>query len=260
MGSIAGGVRAARAGGLTRAAAVAVVVALMPAAWAGPSPAAAAAPGGAHPALAGVISTIAGGVGGPGPAIKVAFGGPAGVSFRGGSMYVAERTAVRRVSLAAGYLTTPAGTGRFGPLGDGGPAAGASIQPSDAVVDHAGNLVIADFGNSRIRVTARTTGMFYGQPMTAGDIYTVAGGGSGGGASGIPATSATLREPEGVAVDGAGNLVIADTLHNKVRVVAARTGTFYGHAMTAGDIYAVAGTGRCGVLRRWRPGQPGTVV
>ena len=37
--------------------------------------------------------------------------------------------------------------------------------------------------------------------------------------------------------DGAGNLVIADTGNNRVRVVAARTGTFYGQAMTAGDIY-----------------------
>jgi hypothetical protein len=47
----------------------------------------------------------------------------------------------------------------------------------------------------------------------------------------------------GVAVDGSGNLVIADTDNDRVRVVAASTGIFYGRAMTAGDIYTVAGSG-----------------
>ena len=42
-------------------------------------------------------------------------------------------------------------------------------------VDAAGNLLIADTGNSRIRVIAAATGTFYGQAMTAGDIYTIAG-------------------------------------------------------------------------------------
>ena len=50
-------------------------------------------------------------------------------------------------------------------------------------------------------------------------------------------------------MDGAGNLVIADTGNDRVRVVAASTGTFYGRAMTAGDIYTVAGTGHQRVLR-----------
>ena len=55
-------------------------------------------------------------------------------------------------------------------------------------------------------------------------------------------------------MDGAGNLLIADTDNNRVRVVAASTGTFYGQAMTAGDIYTVAGNGSSAVLRRRRPG------
>jgi len=42
-------------------------------------------------------------------------------------------------------------------------------------------------------------------------------------------------------VDGAGNVLITD--NNRIRVVAASTGTFYGRAMTAGDIYTIAGTG-----------------
>ena len=54
------------------------------------------------------------------------------------------------------------------------------VNPAGATVDPQGNLVIADTGDNRVRVVAATTGTFYGQPMTAGDIYTVAGGGTGG--------------------------------------------------------------------------------
>ena len=46
-----------------------------------------------------------------------------------------------------------------------------------------------------------------------------------------------------MAADATGNLLIADTGNNRVRVVAHKTGTFYGTSMTAGDIYTVAGTG-----------------
>jgi hypothetical protein len=114
-------------------------------------------------------------------------------------------------------------------------------------VDGAGNLVIADTGNGRVRVVAARTGSFYGQAMTAGDIYTVAGNGHKGfSGDGGPATRAAFYTPSWVAVDGAGNLVIADTGNQRVRVVAAATGTFYGQPMTAGDIYTVAGDGTPG--------------
>jgi hypothetical protein len=83
--------------------------------------------------------------------------------------------------------------------------------------------------------------------MTAGNIYTVAGDGTGGfSGDGGPATSAELNFPEAVAVDAAGNVIIADANNFRVRVVAAGTGTFYGQAMTAGNIYTVAGTGTAG--------------
>ena len=75
-----------------------------------------------------------------------------------------------------------------------------------------GNLLIADTDNNRIRVVAASTGTFYGQAMTAGDIYTVAGDGTSGfSGDGGPATAAELNRPAGVAVDAAGNLLIADT-------------------------------------------------
>jgi hypothetical protein len=113
-------------------------------------------------------------------------------------------------------------------------------------------------------VVAVITGTFYGQEMTAGDIYTVAGNGTAGFAGdGGPATSAEFHNDNAVAVDGAGNLVVADTHfdfdpaqmgNNRVRVVAAATGTFYGQAMTAGDIYTVAGTGPLGYSGDGGPG------
>ena len=113
-------------------------------------------------------------------------------------------------------------------------------------VDGAGNVLIADTFNNRIRVVAASTGTYYGRPMTAGDIYTIAGGGASGLGDGGPATAAQLNTPAGVAVDGAGNLLIADTYDNRIRVVAASTGTYYGQPMTAGDIYTIAGTGTGG--------------
>jgi hypothetical protein len=69
-------------------------------------------------------------------------------------------------------------------------------------------------------MVAASTGTFYGQAMTAGDIYTVAGDGDlGYSGDGGPATSAELDTPYGVAVDGSGNLVIADTQNGLVRLV-----------------------------------------
>jgi hypothetical protein len=111
-------------------------------------------------------------------------------------------------------------------------------------VDGSGNLVIDDQGNDRVRVVAAGTGMFYGQMMTADDIYTVAGNGKGPKAlccSGDQATSALLLEPAAVASDQAGNTLVAES--KQVQAVAAATGTFYGRAMTAGHLYTVAGGG-----------------
>jgi DNA-binding beta-propeller fold protein YncE len=107
--------------------------------------------------------------------------------------------------------------------------------------------MISDTFNKRVRVVAASTGTFYGQAMTAGHIYTVAGTGKAGYSGDCgPARRAELHFPEGVAVDAAGNLVIADLDNNRIQVVAASSGTFYGQAMTAGDMYTVAGTGIAG--------------
>jgi hypothetical protein len=96
-------------------------------------------------------------------------------------------------------------------------------------------------------VVAASNGTFYGQAMTAGHIYTVAGNGTEGpSGDGGPAIGAELAFANGTAVDGSGNLVIADAASFRVRVVAAHAGTFYGQAMAAGHIYTIAGNGKGG--------------
>jgi hypothetical protein len=205
----------------------------------------------------GIISTVAGGVGGPGLATKIALTGNIGpegstglsdVAIAAGHLYIADAS-VRQVSVQSDMLTTLAGTGAAGPFGAGGAAARASIDAAGVAVDHAGNVVIADPFQRRVEVVPGKTGTFYGRAMIAGHIYPVAGnGGTGLGGTGVPATKTALTRPEGVAVDGAGNLVIADagrlspTSGARIRVVAASTGNFYGQQMTKGDIYTVAGT------------------
>jgi hypothetical protein len=147
--------------------------------------------------------------------------------------------------MTAGDIYTIAGDGSDGFSGDGGPAVAASLGgPAGVAVDRSGNVLVIDaepYGPARIRVVAASTGTFYGQAMTAGDVYTVAGDGTAGySGDGGPATAAEIQ-PQGIAVDARGDLVIADG--PRVRVVAASTGTRYGQAMTAGDIYTVAGGG-----------------
>src|SRR5436305_2308836 len=159
--------------------------------------------------------------------------------------------------MTAGHVDNVGGDGRVGIEGNGGPAAGAELaDPISVTVDGHGNLVIADAGvasrhlPSQVQVVAASSGTFYGRHMSAGDIYRVAGetanprvGGNGG-----PATSAGLGASIGqVQVDRAGNLVLADASANSIRVIAARSGTFYGQKMTAGDIYRVAGDGSRGL-------------
>ena len=193
-----------------------------------------------------------------GPAVDATLGDPGGmVTDRYGNVIFADRgNAVIRVvavatravygqAMKTGDIYTVAGDPSAAGPGDGGPATAASLtDPAGVTLDAAGNLIIADAGASQVRVVAAVSGTFYGQAMTAGDIYTVAGnGGFGDDGDHGPAVDATLNSPASVATDTSGNLIIADSQNNAVRVVAAATRSFYGQAMTAGDIYTVAGTG-----------------
>ena len=129
--------------------------------------------------------------------------------------------------------------------GQGGAPTSAPVNPAGIYVDSSGNIYLADGPNNSIEEIPATTGTYWGIAMTAGDIYTVAGSSAGvQGASGDsgPATSALLYDPESVAVDSDGDLIIADTGNNRIQMVAAGSTTPYLSFTTANDIYTIAGS------------------
>ena len=85
----------------------------------------------------------------------------------------------------------------------------AGVWPTSVALDAAGNVLIADH-NGRIRVIAVRTGTHYGQPMTAADIYRIAGGGARGLGDGGPAVRAELVDPTKVIVARSGFVYVAD--------------------------------------------------
>ena len=120
----------------------------------------------------------------------------------------------------AGDMITVAGSGPTGMFaggfsGDEGPGIKAQLSfPEDVAVDSKGNLFIADEQNHRIRRMDAKTGI----------ITTVAGSGAEGfSGDGGPATSAGLAAPNGVTVDRDGNILIADSLNNRIRKVDVNT-------------------------------------
>lgn len=156
----------------------------------------------------GVISTVAGtgtaGFSGDGAAAGSAqLDLPFGVAVdAAGNLYIAEfaNNRVRKVGVN-GNISTLAGNGVSGYNGDGGQAANAMLAgPQSVAVDASGNVFIADSGNNRVRKVAAN-----------GVITTVAGNGVGGySGDGGSALGAQVGNPIAIAVDGTGNLYIAD--------------------------------------------------
>lgn len=183
--------------------------------------------------LDGVIRTVAGNgsdvfSGDGGPATSASIGDPFGVAVdAAGTLFIADtdNNRVRMVD-AAGTITTAAGNGMAFFSGDDGPATNASLYyPQGLAVDLAGNLVIADTSNHRIR-----------RMDAAGSITTIAGDGTPDfSGDGGPAISASLSSPSGMAIDGGGNLIIADSGNHRIRRVDA-----------AGSIATIAGDGTRG--------------
>jgi DNA-binding beta-propeller fold protein YncE len=137
-----------------------------------------------------------------------------------GDVYIADTYNNRVVKVTpAGKVTAVAGDGKAGYAGDGKQAAFAELnQPTGVAVDSQGNLYIADAANNVIRRVDAKTGII---TTVAGDYAKDKAGNGLGGFSGDggPATSAQLNDPQGIAVDGAGDLFIADTFNNAIREV-----------------------------------------
>jgi uncharacterized protein (TIGR03437 family) len=165
------------------------------------------------------ISTYAGnytsGFSGDGSAAKSAeLAGPFSMAVdKSGNIYIADQfnNRIRKVD-TSGNITTVAGNGTSGYLGDGGAATSAELSdPEGVAVDSSGNLYISDTGNSVVRKVS-----------SSGTMSTFAGtvvNGPGYSGDGAAATAAQLFHPSGLTVDPKGNVYIADTSNNIIRIV-----------------------------------------
>ena len=168
-----------------------------------------------------------------------------------------------------GTITTDSGNGVAGTIGDGNPAAQAELSgPQDVAFDAAGNYYVADTDTSRIRRVyadgSITTVLGYAsspvslpnqlliasngavfiddandnriEKVNLNDVFSRVAGGGGSSAEGVAATNALLNSPQGIGMDEAGNLYIAEFAGNRIRKVDAATGL----------ITTVAGTGTAG--------------
>lgn len=183
---------------------------------------------------AGTVFTIAGtGISGyfgdNGPATLAKLYEPAGIAIDvAGNIFFTEigNSCVRKIN-TAGIITTVAGNGTMGYSGNGGPATDAQMKgPGQIAIDGTGNIYVPEYDNHCVRKVDAVTGI----------ISVVAGTGiSGFGGDNAPATDAQLRSPQAVALDGLGNLYVADYTDLRIRKI--------DHF---GIITTVAGTGVAG--------------
>ncbi len=152
-----------------------------------------------------------GGTGDHGLAINAQLDTPTGLAVdAAGNLYIADtgNNRIRIVTAATGNITSL--------------STGSVIlsSPKGVAVDAAGNVYIADTNNSRVLKVALSGSITVTTTVTGTDT-----GVFGYNGDGIPASSALLNHPSGVALDAAGNLYIADTFNQRIRMVSATTGT-----------------------------------
>jgi sugar lactone lactonase YvrE len=200
-------------------------------------------------AATGIITTVAGNgastdSGDGGLAINAGVSRPTGIAFdAAGDLYFSSNwSRVRKLKASTGTIETIAGRFATSFAGDNGPAVDALFwDPVPGAVDAMGNVYIADFENSRVRMITAATKI----------VATIAGAGAcstsppplsvlvcqgGFGGDGGPASEAVLNHAQSVGMDAEGNLYIADTINHRVRKIDARTGV----------IYTIAGNGASG--------------
>jgi sugar lactone lactonase YvrE len=206
-------------------------------------------------ATTGIITTVAGpgvssNLGDGGPATSAYLNQPKGIAFDGAAnLYIADtnNNRVRMIAATTGIITTVAGGGTAGEIGDGGLATAAYISwPQAVTFDHSQNLYITDSGNARIRKVDTSNGI----------ITTIAGNGiQGNSGDGGLATAAEvdLSSESGIAVDGTGNVYFSnwpDTIRKVDAIIGGITtiaGDGYfayggdGGAATMAELYGPAG-------------------
>lgn len=182
-----------------------------------------------------------------GPAVKARLNVPHAIMLRNGRLYIADigNHRVRAVDLKTGVISTVAGTGKKGPVLDGGPVAGTDFSGPRAIdFDHEGRLLLAlREGNALHRIDFAASPASYvrlagtGKPGYSGD----------GGA----ATKALLNGPKGIAVARNGDIYLADTEAHAIRVVRSADGRI---ETVVGD--GKAGDGPDGAPRACRLNRP----
>ena len=182
-------------------------------------------------AATGVVSTLAGsGTTGfaDGPGAAAQFANPAGVAVDGsGDVYVADQGnhRIRKIIATTGMVSTLAGSGTAG-FADG-TGAGAQFFAPYGVAADGSNVYVADQLNHRIRKIVATTGV----------VSTLAGSGTAGSTNGT-GTAAQFFSPAGVAVDGSGDVYVADQGIHRIRKIVATTGV----------VSTLAGSGTAGFV------------
>jgi sugar lactone lactonase YvrE len=159
----------------------------------------------------GVVTTIAGsGIQGTlnSKAANATFNGPTGLCLdANGNIYIADNNNNQIRMISAGNVTTVAGSDSIGAM-DGIGANAYFFGPTGIACDAGGNLYVTDAGNNLIRKVIPSTGQ----------VSTVAGNANPGFSNGA-LLSASFNNPGGIAIDGSGNLFVADLLNNMIREV-----------------------------------------
>jgi hypothetical protein len=186
------------------------------------------------------LSLLAGGLGGPGSVdatgTTARFRNPSGLTSDGaGNLFVADSAnhTIRKVEIATGIVTTLAGSRGNPGSRDGTGTAAHFFNPVGVASDGAGNLLVADFNYSTIRKVVIATGV----------VTTFAGSAGAPGSADGTGAAARFNNPDGLATDGAGDLLVADQGNHTVRKVVLATAVVTTLAGSPGAAGNTDGTG-----------------